>query len=181
MDTPIFDRQMILEDDLVKLIPLKADDFEILYKVASDPLVWEQHPNKDRYRRDVFENFFQGALDSKGAYLIVDKESGEVIGSSRYYDTDEPDSISIGYTFIGRAYWGGKYNPAVKQLMIDHALAYYSAVIFHIGSQNIRSQKAIGRLGAVKIGEQDVAYYGEPVKPNFIYEISRERWAEIAG
>ena len=176
MDTPIFDRQLILEDDLIKLIPLKEDDFEALYKVASDPLVWEQHPNKDRYRREVFENFFQGALDSKGAYLLTDKQNGVIIGSSRFYDTDEPDSIAIGYTFIGRDYWGGRYNQAVKKLMIDHALAHFNAVIFHIGSQNIRSQKAIERLGARKIGEQEVAYYGEPAKPNYIYEISRADW-----
>jgi RimJ/RimL family protein N-acetyltransferase len=172
----VFDKQPVMEDDLIKIIPLKATDFEALYKVASDPLVWEQHPNKDRYQREVFLNFFKGAIDSGGAFLVLDKATGEVVGSSRYYDAEETDSIAIGYTFVGRAYWGKHYNPALKKLMIDHALQHFNAVIFHIGSENIRSQKAIERLGAQKTGEQKIAYYGEPAKPNFIYQITKQDW-----
>lgn len=172
----VFDRQAGLEDELIRIVPLKATDFEQLYQVALDPLVWEQHPNKDRYRREVFENFFRGALDSKGAFLVLSKATGAVIGSSRYYDTTEADSIAIGYTFFGRAYWGKQYNPALKKLMIDHALLHFDAVIFHVGSNNIRSQTAVTRLGANKIAEEEIAYYGEPAKLNFIYRISRSDW-----
>ncbi len=174
----IFDRQLPMEDERIQIIPLNATDFDALYAVASDPLVWEQHPNKDRYQHDVFLNFFKGAMESKGAFLVLDKATGQVIGSTRYYDTEEADSIAIGYTFIGRAYWGGGYNPALKKLMIDYALQHYGAVIFHIGSQNIRSQTAIKRLGAKKIGEQEIAYYGEPAKLNFIYQITKADWQE---
>jgi drug/metabolite transporter (DMT)-like permease/RimJ/RimL family protein N-acetyltransferase len=172
----LFNKQPVMEDDLIRIIPLKTTDFEALYKVASDPLVWEQHPNKDRYRREVFLNFFKGAIDSGGAFLVLDKATGEVVGSSRYYDAEEADSIAIGYTFVGRVYWGKQYNPALKKLMIDHALQHFNAVIFHIGSENIRSQKAIERLGAKKVGEQEIAYYGEPAKPNFIYQIKKAEW-----
>ncbi|GAB3920605.1 GNAT family N-acetyltransferase [Mucilaginibacter myungsuensis] len=176
MHPPEFDRQAILADNIVRLIPLKEDDFDTLYAVASDPLIWEQHPNKDRYQREVFQTFFQGAIESKGAYLIIHKETDKVIGSTRFYDTEEENAIAIGYTFYAREYWGGKYNPSAKKLMMDHALKYFGAVIFHIGSTNFRSQKAIERLGAKKIGEQSIAYYGEMAKQNFIYRIGKEGW-----
>lgn len=172
-----FNLQPTLENDLIKIIPLKPDDFETLYAIASDPLLWEQHPNKDRYKREVFEVFFQGALESKGAFLVYDKNRDVPIGSSRYYAVDgNENAIAIGYTFIACDYWGGLYNPTLKKLMIDYAFQFVDSVVFHIGAVNIRSQKAIVRLGAVKIDEVEMEYYGEPIKLNFIYEIRKEKW-----
>lgn len=166
--------QPILESDQVILYPLKADDFEELYQAASDPLVWEQHPNKDRWKKEVFQSFFEGALQSKGAFKIVDKETGEVIGSTRYYNYDDKDSsILIGYTFYARKYWGKGVNQAVKQMMLDYIFAFVSKVYFHIGADNVRSQIAISRTGAVKVGEQEVAYYGEAPKLNYVYMLER--------
>ncbi len=172
-----FDPQKILSDGLVTLVPLQNSDFERLYAVACDPLIWAQHPNKERYQREVFKTFFEGALASKGAYLIFDKQSGELIGSSRYYDADpETRSILIGYTFLARSHWGGRYNPAIKRLMIDHALSAFDSVIFHVGASNIRSQKAMEKLGAKKTGESGIAYYGEPSKLNVVYVIQKSDW-----
>lgn len=169
-----FDLQPTLQNEFVKLVPLKETDFEILYKAASDPLIWEQHPNKNRWQREVFQNYFKGAMESKGAFLIYDAKTNEVIGSSRFYDHDpEKSEISIGYTFYIRSHWGGKYNPSAKQLMIHHAFQYVNNVIFHIGANNIRSQKAIERLGAVKIDEQEINYFGEDCNLNFIYRIRK--------
>lgn len=157
--------------------PLAADDFEQLYAVASDPLVWEQHPNKTRYQKDVFRNFFEGAMQSKGAMLILDKATGEVAGCSRFYDYNVADSsVFIGYTFFGRKFWGKQYNPASKQLMLNYAFQFLNNVKFHIGATNIRSQIAIGRIGAVKTREVTVAYHGEPNRDNFEYELRREEW-----
>jgi RimJ/RimL family protein N-acetyltransferase len=168
------DLRPTLQNEFVKLVPLKETDFETLYKVASDPLIWEQHPNKNRWKREVFEVFFKGAIESKGAFLIYDAQTHEAIGSSRFYDwLPEKNEVSIGYTFFARSHWGGKYNPAAKHLMMEHAFKYVDSVIFHIGANNIRSQKAIERLGALKIAEQEMAYYGEDSKLNFIYQIQK--------
>lgn len=169
-----FDLQPHLRNEFVKLVPLKESDFETLYNVANDPLIWEQHPNKNRWKRDVFEVFFKGAMESKGAFIIYDAKTNEAIGSSRFYDwIPEKSEVSIGYTFFARSYWGGKYNPAAKRLMMEHAFRYVDNIIFHIGANNIRSQKAIERLGAVKIAEQEIAYYGEDSKLNYIYRIQK--------
>jgi N-acetyltransferase len=169
----MFDLQPIhLENDFVTLSPLQKDDFEALYSVASDPLVWEQHPNKLRYQRDVFQNYFEGAILSKGAFLIRKSKTNEVVGSSRFYDYDEKEkAVLIGYTFIGRKFWGNGYNKALKKLMLDYAFQYVDKVYFHIGALNYRSQKAIEKIGAVKVDEFEVAYYGEDSKLNFVYLI----------
>jgi RimJ/RimL family protein N-acetyltransferase len=164
-----------LENEIIKLVPLNENDFEELYAVANDELLWEQHPNKLRYQQDVFQIFFEGAIVSKGAFIIRDSKTNEAIGSSRYYDHDEKEnSILIGYTFIGRKFWGENYNKVLKKMMLDYAFQYVDKVYFHIGAQNIRSQKAIAKIGAVKVDEFEVEYYGEPSKLNFIYIINKK-------
>ncbi|MBK6267344.1 GNAT family N-acetyltransferase [Marivirga sp. S37H4] len=165
-----------LKDSLISLHPLQLTDFEQLFKVASDPEVWEQHPNKNRYQREVFENFFKGAMESGGAFLVYDA-MGNAVGSSRFYDYNEEDkSVHIGYTFLAKSCWGKGYNQALKTLMLDYAFQFVEKVIFHVGSTNIRSQKAMTKLGAVKTGEIEVAYFGEAVKHNFVYEMTKASW-----
>ena len=172
-----FELQPTLANDRVRARPLLAEDFEALYAAASDPLVWEQHPNPNRYQRPVFENYFRGALESGGALLVVDAITGQAIGSSRYYEYDAADSmISIGYTFIARDHWGGRFNPALKSLMLDHAFRFVARVVFQVGEHNTRSRTAMERLGGRLTGKAPVAYYGEASTVNVIYEISREDW-----
>jgi N-acetyltransferase len=163
-----------LRNDLITLYPLNENDFEELYTVANDELLWEQHPNKLRYQRNVFQNFFEGAILSKGAFLIRDSRTNEVVGSSRYYDYNkEEKSILIGYTFIGREFWGKEHNKSLKKLMLEYAFQYVDKVYFHIGAFNIRSQKAIEKIGAIKVDEFEVEYYGEDSKLNFFYLIKK--------
>lgn len=171
--------QPLLENERIRLQPLQQDDFERLYAVAADPLIWEQHPNRNRYQRDVFQTFFEGAMLSKGALLLIDQQTGEVAGCSRFYDYNPADnSLLIGYTFIARKFWGKGHNPAMKALMIDHAFQSVESILFHIGANNIRSQIAIGRTGAVKQKEISVAYHGEPEKLNFEYVLTKEIWKQ---
>lgn len=166
-----------LENELIRITPLSAGDLEALYAAASDPLIWEQHPNPDRYKREVFEVYFAGAMESKGAFLVRDAKTSEVIGSSRYYDHNETERlVLIGYTFLIRSHWGTIYNRALKTLMLDHAFRFVEKVHLHIGASNIRSQKAAEKLGAKKIEEKNIAYHGEPSKKNFVYEIGRAEW-----
>lgn len=164
-----------LQNELLELIPLQEKDFEELYSVANDELLWEQHPNKLRYQKQVFQNFFEGAIQSKGAFLIREATTNEPIGSTRFYDYNpETNSILIGYTFIGRKFWGNGYNKALKKLMMDYAFQYVDIIYFHIGANNIRSQKAMEKIGGIKIDEFEVEYYGEDSKLNYIYQINKK-------
>ncbi|WP_294247252.1 GNAT family N-acetyltransferase [uncultured Chryseobacterium sp.] len=169
-----FSVQTLLGNEKYQLIPLQQGDFESLYEVASDPRVWEQHPNKDRYRREVFENFFKGALESRGAFKIVENATGEILGSTRFYDYDEENnSIFIGYTFYGTKSWGKKINPQIKELMLEYIFQFVETVYFHVGKDNIRSRTAMERLGAENLGEHEVAYFGEPSRINILYQIQK--------
>lgn len=165
-----------LEDDLVRLIPLKESDFERLYMVASDPLIWEQHPTSDRYKRDVFRLFFDGAVKSGSSFLVFDQKTQALIGSTRFYDyAPEKSSIAVGYSFLARNYWGGLYNKAVKKLLIDYAMQFVDVVVFHIGATNLRSQKAVLKIGATKTGEVDFDYYGQKLL-HYEYCIRKQDW-----
>lgn len=174
-----FSIQPQLENELAKLIPLKDTDFEEVYQVASDPKVWEQHPNKNRYEREVFQTFFQGALESGGAFKILDKTTNEIAGSSRFYDYNpEENSIHIGYTFYGTKFWGTGINHSVKRLMLNYIFQYVDHVLFHVGAANERSRIAMTRLGAELIDELDVAYFGEPTRRNVVFRIKKSDWVK---
>lgn len=154
------DLQKVLASNLIRLEPLKESDFEQLFEIASDPLIWEQHPNSDRYLREPFLKYFNSGIDSKGAFLIYDAKKNSLIGCTRFYDYNEADkSVAIGYTFISRAYWGIGINAEIKKLMIDYALQHVEKVYFHVGLRNIRSQKAVEKLGAVMVEESDKITY----------------------
>lgn len=178
MNEPINWQPDNLEDELVELVPLTENDFEVLFRAASDPLIWEQHPMNDRYKREVFQLFFDGAVSSKTAFLIRDKTSKEIIGSTRYYDyKPENSSIAIGYTFLSRKYWGGRYNKAVKKLLLDYAFIFIDNVYFHIGPDNIRSQLATIKIGAKKTGEVNFDQYG-PNSLHYEYLLPKQAWSE---
>jgi len=150
-----FDAQPTLTGRLVQLRPLAAGDYEALYAVASDPLIWEQHPVKTRSEPEGFRAFFQESIDSRGAVLVLDRKTGEVIGSSRYHGYDRGKSeVEIGWTFLARSRWGGRYNGEMKDLMLRHAFRFVENVLFLVGIDNLRSQRALEKIGGVRIGSR---------------------------
>ena len=164
-----FDLQPTLKGDLLELRPLRSADFRDLYAVASDPVIWEQHPVADRYQEDVFRSFFRESLESCGALIAVEVNSGQVIGSSRFHGYDpEHSEIEIGWTFLARSHWGGRYNKEMKRLMLQHAFRFVERVLFLVGSRNIRSQRAVEKIGAVRTGSRPDAGGRE----SYIYHLS---------
>jgi len=150
-----FDLQPTLKGELLTLRPLRPEDFDDLYAVAADPLIWEQHPNRDRHREEVFRQFFHEALESGGALTVIDSDDDQVIGSSRYHAYDpENGEIEIGWTFLARSRWGGLYNREMKQLMLRHAFRFVKKVVFLVCPQNLRSQRALEKIGAVRAGSR---------------------------
>jgi RimJ/RimL family protein N-acetyltransferase len=148
-----FDLQPTLVGDLLELRPLRPEDFDRLYAVASDPLIWEQHPARDRYKEEVFREFFRESLECGGALLAVERGTGRPIGSSRFHGYDPIRSeIEIGWTFLARSHWGGTYNTEMKRLMLRHAFKFVENVVFLVGPQNHRSLRAVEKLGAVRVG-----------------------------
>jgi RimJ/RimL family protein N-acetyltransferase len=169
-----FDLQPHLKSKLIELRPLAPDDWDDLFAVASDPLIWEQHPENDRYKEDVFKIFFEGALESGGAFVVVDTKTQQIIGSTRFHGYDPKKSeVEIGWTFLARKYWGGRYNREMKQLMLVHAFKFVENVVFFVGENNIRSQRATEKIGAVKSGTAEKVYGNRPASVNIRYVIKR--------
>ena len=140
----MLERQPFLSSDLLVLRPLRPNDFEALYAVAKDPLIWTQHPEPTRYERGVFEMFFRTALTCTGALVAIDPTDETIIGSSRFDRYDEKrGEVEIGWTFLSRSYWGGKYNGEMKRMMLEHAFGCVRTVLFVIGCRNLRSRRAV--------------------------------------
>jgi RimJ/RimL family protein N-acetyltransferase len=168
------DFQPALEGELLRLRPLMAEDWPALYAAASDPLIWAIHPEPERHQEDVFRRYFDGALEGGKALVVLDRNTGEIIGSSRYHDYDPVRSeVEIGWTFLVRRCWGGAYNRELKRLMLDHAFGFLEVVIFWVGEHNLRSQRAMQKIGGVlRPGMVERAYHGRVV-PHVIFEIRK--------
>jgi RimJ/RimL family protein N-acetyltransferase len=165
-----FELQPTLTGRLLTLRPLRPEDWGELYDVASDPLIWELHPASDRYEEEVFRRFFQEALACGGAFAVIDNRDGRIIGSSRfdYYD-EARGEIEVGWTFLARSHWGGLYNGDMKRLMLEHAFRFVDTVVFLVGPQNLRSRKALEKIGATYVGQRPDSRDASTV----VYELRR--------
>lgn len=173
------DRQPVLEGERLLLRPLREADWEALFAVASDPRVWEVHPCNDRWQEPVFREFFADALAKGGALAVVDKATGAIIGSSRFQGYDPEQSlVEIGWSFLAPAYWGLGYNAEMKQLMLAHALRFVERATFRVGADNIRSRKAMGKIGGVLLDRVDLVDYRGQQLPHVVFEITREQFAK---
>ena len=173
-----FELQPKLRGELVTLRPLRPEDWDLLFGVASDPLIWEQHPQRDRYKEEVFSEYFRGAMDSGGAFLVLDTKTGEVIGSTRYYEYHEAESeIEIVWTFLARSRWGGAYNREMKRLLLRHALQFVETVVFLVGPNNMRSQRAMEKIGGIRSGTRR----NERGEENVLFKIKRGSFAAASA
>ena len=169
-----FDLQPNLKGELIELRPLTPEDWDDLFAIASDPLIWEQHPESDRYKEDVFKVFFKDALESGGAFVVIDRKNKRIIGSTRFYGYEpEKSEIEIGWTFLARKYWGGRHNWEMKQLMLAHAFQFVDNVVFYVGENNMRSRRATEKIGAMKSGTVKKVYGNRPPSLNVRYVIKK--------
>jgi N-acetyltransferase len=168
------DLQPTLTGDRLILRPTVPEDWAALFAVASDPLIWAQHPASDRWQEAEFRRYFDEALASGGSLTVLDKASGRVIGASRYADyVPGRDAIEIGWTFLARNYWGGAYNGEMKRLMLDHIHRFVGTAIFLVGEHNRRSQGAMAKIGGVRRAEMRENRYSTGLHRQFVYEIRR--------
>lgn len=173
------DRQPVLEGERLLLRPLRPDDGEALYRVASDPQVWALHPAHDRWQEPVFRAFFDDALANQGALVVIDKASGEIVGSSRFqgYDPAGGGSVEIGWTFLAHRLWGKGHNAEMKRLMLAHALQHVERVLFRVGETNVVSRGAMKNIGGRLTDLLDVRQMAGADVVHVIYEITRADFA----
>ena len=170
-----FDYQPVLKADLVELRPLRSEDYDDLYAVAADPLIWDQHPAKNRHEKGGFQIFFHEALASGGALLAIDTRTQRMIGSSRFHGYDkERSEVEIGWTFLARSHWGGMYHGQMKELMLQHAFRFVNCVIFLVIPQNLRSVRAVEKIGGVRVGSRPDA----EGRDSYVYQITASAYSQ---
>ena len=174
-----FDFQPPLHGDLLDLRPARPDDFGALFAVASDKEIWALHPAHDRWQEPVFRAFLDGAFADQGGLVAIERESGEIAGFSRYsMERCEPGEVEIGWTFLARRLWGGRFNGAMKRLMLDHAFRFVDTVIFRIGETNLRSRRAVEKIGGRLIeGRTETVTVAGAKATHVTYAIRREDWS----
>lgn len=173
------DLQPTLSGEFLTLAPLRPEHFDSLFLAASDPLIWDQHPQRNRYEPGVFKGFFDGAIASRGALIATSRVTGKVIGTSRYYGWDaETRGIGIGYTFLTRDQWGGPVNREMKNLMLRHIFQWADKVWFHVGTENFRSRKAVEKLGGTY---SHTAPFPEGGTPHAFYQLTADGWPDRAA
>ena len=172
------DFQPVLTGPTVTLRPISADDWPALYAAGSDPEIWKVHPVPDRYTEANLRKFFDGAVESRKGFAIVDRATGHLIGSSRYHGYEpEQGEIEIGWTFLARSHWGGATNREAKRLMLDHAFTFVDTAIFWVGVENWRSLGAMKKIGGVlREGRYTRALSGD--RPYVIFEITKARYED---
>ena len=175
----MIDRQPTLVGDLVIIRPTVLEDWDGLFAVASDPLIWEIHPAHDRWQEPVFRDYFADALAQRGALAAIDRRDGGMAGSSRFQNFDPADggSVEIGWTFLARAYWGGRYNREMKRLMLEHALKSVERAVFRVGETNWRSRGAMEKIGGRLTDRIDITQLPAGPARHVIYEIDRASFA----
>ena len=169
-----------LTNSFVDLRPLRKTDYESLYQVAADPLIWQQHQIKDRWKKDKFDLYFDECLVSEKALVILKKADMTVIGCSRYANvTAHPNELEIGWTFLAREFWGGQFNQSVKHLMINHAFKYADAIVFFIDRNNVRSQRAVKKIGASQVTNSAlIKSYNRP-ESDLVFRITKTQWVDV--
>ena len=169
-----FSFQPTLEGARVTIRPIAPSDWVSMFAAAADPEIWAQHTSSDRYTKWAFRQYFDDAIESGSAFAFVDRQSGRIIGSSRYHGFDPVTrEIEIGWTFLSRDYWGGSYNSEIKRLMLDHAFLFVDTVVCWIGETNMRSRRATEKIGGVlRGGVQYKDIRGD--SPYLVYEVRKD-------
>lgn len=173
----MLDLQPVLVGPLITMRPLRPRDFDELLAAASDPLLWTQHPDPSRGTRAGFAPLFDAALNSRSCLVAIDAARRSIIGWSRYSDYTPRESIVIGYTFLARSHWGGAANAEMKRLMLGHAFTDVQEVLFAVAERNLRSRRAVEKLGAELAGAEDAPRWGQI---HVIYRLTPELWVRRA-
>lgn len=171
-----FELQPTLRGRRLELRPLAPGDRDALFRAANDPLIWEQHPESDRHEPEVFQRYFDGAIASGGAFAVVQLRSGRIIGSSRYCNLVPGREVEIGWTFLEREFWGGVYNAEMKSLMIAHAFRFVPEVVFVVGEHNLRSRRALEKIGARWLRREERPGRDGRTEGIVVFGIARQGW-----
>ncbi len=177
-----------LENDLVKLMPLRLSQEEELWAIAQQIDLY-QYGSTDVSTKDKLTVYIQNALNEASAgksipFIIYNKQTSECAGCTRFGNIDPKNKVlHIGWTWISPALQGTGFNHQMKFLMLGHAFEemHYEKVEFRIDERNVRSRKAVEKLGATLEGilRKNVVTKNGLKRNSCCYGILMEEWAHL--
>ena len=183
-----FSAPIVIENSRVRLRPLELADFEALKAVAFDAELWkftltrgDDAVSLAAYIRQAVEDRQQGR---RYPFAIIDRETGELAGSTSYYNDVEADlRLSIGYTWVGTKFQRSGLNRACKHLLLSHAFCQlrYERVELETDSRNQKSRTAMARMGATEEGtlRSHRVTQGGIRRDTVIFSIIRSEWSGL--
>lgn len=185
MNIEILQSQIILENEKVLLIPFENERNIELKEIIFDDEIWKYMGMYVRNDQD-FENYIQNTLKQKAdgicyPFLIIDKATNKVAGSSRYgYLNHASQKCEIGWTWYGKGFQGTGLNKACKYELLKFGFEniQFKRIQFSADLENLRSQRAIENLGALKEGLFRNNYVDSEgnSKDDVYYSIILEEW-----
>lgn len=185
---------MIIETDLslegitISLMPLEVKHKEELFEVLKSPEVWKYSWRKVSTVEDI-EQILMIAVHNKKIgkhipFIVKDKLNGQVLGTTQICSIDQVNrNVEIGWTWLSPNVWRTKVNTECKFLLLKYCFEELKVnrVQFSVSGENIRSQKAVERIGATKEGtfpKHKVKADGT-IQDNIFYSIINEEWESV--
>jgi RimJ/RimL family protein N-acetyltransferase len=176
-----------LEGGLVKLIPLTSDHRTELLQAAADGELWNlwytSVPSKNTINDYIDHALAENQAGRAHAFVIINKSTNKIIGSTRYCNAINNNRVEIGYTWYAKSTQRTGINTECKLLLLQHAFEVLNciAVEFRTNWHNIPSRNAITRLGAKQDGvlrnhllDTDGAY-----RDTVVFSITKEEWPTV--
>lgn len=184
----IFDPKPItLESDFVRLEPLKLSHASDLHEAGQEESIWEYLPlsipkvieDTQSWIKDACEETESG---ESVAFAIIDRNSNQAIGSTRYLNIQPNDRIlEIGYTWLGTQYQRTRINTECKLMLLSHAFEELGAVMvkFKTDLRNEPSKKAIERIGGIQDTIIRNHKVGDIIRDSIFYRITASEWPGV--
>ncbi|RRQ48802.1 N-acetyltransferase [Maribacter algicola] len=177
--------EIVIENTRVKLSPLTLENYEYLLPIASQEKLVQFSPS-DIETPEALKNYVLTALEQQAQkssipFIIFDKRTNKYAGSTRYMNIHWKNKVlHIGSTWIGKEFQGTGLNTQMKKLMLDYAFTDldFEKVEFRVDERNIRSRKAVEKLGCRLEGilRKDVYLLDGFKRNTCCYGLLREEW-----
>ena len=177
-----------LKGKYIYLELLQPNNKETLRDLAKDERIWEGNRGfiLNETFDDQFDNYFATALDNNAmggqqAFVMHKVSDDSIIGMTRFLNIDKKEKrLEIGYTWYIPAVWGKVYNKECKLLLLQYTFEelYFNRAQFNVAGQNIRSQKAVEKIGGEKEGVLRKHGYRNDgsLRDTVIFSIINDEW-----
>ena len=177
-----------LENDVVYLRPIEVGDSVAILEAAKDERIWE-HMSVSLLTKEAVDNYVQNAIVERYAqvsymFVIINKKTNMIVGCTSFLDISLVHKrLEIGSTWLNPSVWRTPINTNCKYLLLQYCFEQLqlNRVQIKTGHENLQSQKAIERIGAIKEGtlRNHMIRKEGMIRHTVMYSIIREEWPQV--